>query len=177
MRDTKTDAQYWRRFLYGGCGGIRTPVGVTPNGFQDRLVMTASIRIHIISPKNKIIFRGPRPPCGGCSRWSRFAFAHLCCYSIFPVSTRNKNLRFCCDRSFAALIRFGGAKLAIRIHIISPKNKIIFRGPRPPCGGCSRWSRFAFAHLCRYSIFPVSTRNKNFRFCCGGAFSADNFCA
>ena len=30
----------------GGCGGIRTPVGVNPNGFQDRLVVTASIRIH-----------------------------------------------------------------------------------------------------------------------------------
>ena len=33
--------------LLGGCGGIRTPVGVNPNGFQDRLVMTASIRIRI----------------------------------------------------------------------------------------------------------------------------------
>ena len=32
------------------CGagrGIRTPVGFPPNGFQDRLVMTASIRLHI----------------------------------------------------------------------------------------------------------------------------------
>ena len=27
----------------GGAGGIRTHVAVTPNGFQDRLVMTASI--------------------------------------------------------------------------------------------------------------------------------------
>ena len=31
----------------GGGGGIRTPVGLHPNGFQDRLVMTASIRLHI----------------------------------------------------------------------------------------------------------------------------------
>lgn len=28
----------------GGSGGIRTPVGLHPNGFQDRLVVTASIR-------------------------------------------------------------------------------------------------------------------------------------
>ena len=32
----------------GGCG-IRTHVGVNPNGFQDRLVMTASIRLQIFS--------------------------------------------------------------------------------------------------------------------------------
>ena len=29
--------------FYGGGRGIRTPVGLRPNGFQDRLVMTASI--------------------------------------------------------------------------------------------------------------------------------------
>ena len=28
---------------YGAEGGIRTHVGVNPNGFQDRLVMTTSI--------------------------------------------------------------------------------------------------------------------------------------
>ena len=31
----------------GGGEGIRTPVGLHPNGFQDRLVMTASIRLQI----------------------------------------------------------------------------------------------------------------------------------
>ena len=31
------------RYFYGGGRGIRTPVGLHPNGFQDRLVMTASI--------------------------------------------------------------------------------------------------------------------------------------
>ena len=30
---------------HGGGGGIRTPVPVKANGFQDRLVMTASIRL------------------------------------------------------------------------------------------------------------------------------------
>ena len=35
--------------IFGGSGGIRTPVGFHPNGFQDRLVMTASIRFHIKS--------------------------------------------------------------------------------------------------------------------------------
>ena len=33
--------------LYRGGGrGIRTPVGLHPNGFQDRLVMTTSIALH-----------------------------------------------------------------------------------------------------------------------------------
>ena len=35
----------------GGGGGIRTPVGLHPNGFQDRLVVTASIRLHIFNCK------------------------------------------------------------------------------------------------------------------------------
>ena len=34
-------------FIYGGSRGIRTPVGLHPNGFQDRLVMTASICFRI----------------------------------------------------------------------------------------------------------------------------------
>ncbi len=32
--------------FYGGGEGIRTPVPLRANGFQDRLVMTASIRLH-----------------------------------------------------------------------------------------------------------------------------------
>ena len=35
-------------FLFGAGGGIRTPVGFHPNGFQDRLVMTASIFLRIV---------------------------------------------------------------------------------------------------------------------------------
>ena len=35
------------RFVGGG-RGIRTPVGFHPNGFQDRLVMTASIFLHVV---------------------------------------------------------------------------------------------------------------------------------
>ena len=35
------------RFLYGGGSGIRTHVGGSPNGFQDRLVMTTSISLRI----------------------------------------------------------------------------------------------------------------------------------
>ena len=35
-------------YVIGGAGrGIRTPVGLHPNGFQDRLVMTASIFLQI----------------------------------------------------------------------------------------------------------------------------------
>ena len=34
----------------GAAGGIRTPVGGRPNGFQDRLVMTSSILPHSENP-------------------------------------------------------------------------------------------------------------------------------
>ena len=34
----------------GGEGGIRTHVGLHPNGFQDRPVMTASVPLHIMTP-------------------------------------------------------------------------------------------------------------------------------
>ncbi len=34
-------------FCFGGGSGIRTHVGVSPNGFQDRLVMTASISLRV----------------------------------------------------------------------------------------------------------------------------------
>ncbi len=43
----KRQHDYVLPFVNGGCGGIRTPVGVNPNGFQDRLVVTASIRIQV----------------------------------------------------------------------------------------------------------------------------------
>lgn len=33
---------------YGGEEGIRTLVGLPPNGFQDRLVMTTSIPLRIV---------------------------------------------------------------------------------------------------------------------------------
>ena len=36
----------WATAAIGGSEGIRTPVGLHPNGFQDRLVMTTSIRFH-----------------------------------------------------------------------------------------------------------------------------------
>ena len=46
------------RSKFQGCGaggGIRTPVGFHPNGFQDRLVMTASIRLHAMQFFNAFI--------------------------------------------------------------------------------------------------------------------------
>ena len=36
------------RDLHGGEEGIRTLVGLPPNGFQDRLVMTTSIPLRIL---------------------------------------------------------------------------------------------------------------------------------
>lgn len=43
---------------YGGEGGIRTHVGLHPNGFQDRPVMTASVplqKVNLISVTNQIL--------------------------------------------------------------------------------------------------------------------------
>ncbi len=34
-------------YYTGGEGGIRTHVGLHPNGFQDRPVMTASVPLHV----------------------------------------------------------------------------------------------------------------------------------
>ena len=34
--------------IFGGEGGIRTHVGLHPNGFQDRPVVTASVPLHIL---------------------------------------------------------------------------------------------------------------------------------
>ena len=62
-------------FPNGGGGGIRTPVGLHPNGFQDRLVMTASIRLRVcvgtrgradsvIIPHEGMHIKRPRCACG-----------------------------------------------------------------------------------------------------------------
>ena len=47
-RKEKIPEAYASGILGGGGCGIRTHVGVNPNGFQDRLVMTASIALHKI---------------------------------------------------------------------------------------------------------------------------------
>ena len=43
-RILKEHSKLGYRLNFGGSEGIRTPVGFLPNGFQDRLVMTTSIR-------------------------------------------------------------------------------------------------------------------------------------
>ena len=43
-------------FLFGGGKGIRTLVGLRPNGFHDRLVMTASISLHIKPPAAVVLY-------------------------------------------------------------------------------------------------------------------------
>ena len=45
---TKRTSKKCLSVLLGGGRGIRTPVGFHPNGFQDRLVMTASIFLHVV---------------------------------------------------------------------------------------------------------------------------------
>ena len=47
----KSTNSLWRVFVQfpsGGGEGIRTPVPLQANGFQDRLVMTASIRLRML---------------------------------------------------------------------------------------------------------------------------------
>ena len=48
FRKNKTDKHFRLSVLLGGGRGIRTPVGFHPNGFQDRLVMTASIFLRVV---------------------------------------------------------------------------------------------------------------------------------
>ena len=45
---TKKERHVAVPFLFGAGRGIRTPVGLHPNGFQDRLVMTASIFLQYV---------------------------------------------------------------------------------------------------------------------------------
>ena len=45
---SRPNSDEFKRLLNGGGRGIRTPVGFHPNGFQDRLVMTASIFLHLV---------------------------------------------------------------------------------------------------------------------------------
>ena len=48
-KSTNSPVRGFVQFANGGSGGIRTPVGFHPNGFQDRLVVTASIHFQIFS--------------------------------------------------------------------------------------------------------------------------------
>ena len=47
MDNKKDRPQGGGLLAYGGGCGIRTHVGLRPNGFQDRLVMTASITLRV----------------------------------------------------------------------------------------------------------------------------------
>ncbi len=48
QKENSLEPQGFKRVSLGGGRGIRTPVGFHPNGFQDRLVMTASIFLHFV---------------------------------------------------------------------------------------------------------------------------------
>ena len=42
--------------MYGGGRGIRTPVTLPPNGFQDRPVMTTSVSLHGYFEKQQLYY-------------------------------------------------------------------------------------------------------------------------
>ena len=46
---------FWGAFCIGGGCGIRTHVGLLPNGFQDRLVMTTSITLRVFKYYNRFL--------------------------------------------------------------------------------------------------------------------------
>ena len=48
QKENSLEPQGFKRVSLGGGRGIRTPVGFHPNGFQDRLVMTASIFLRVV---------------------------------------------------------------------------------------------------------------------------------
>ena len=60
MNHTKQKSRRLRRqdFCFGGGCRIRTRVGLRPNGFQDRPVMTASVTLRI-APQSLAALRGP----------------------------------------------------------------------------------------------------------------------
>lgn len=80
----------------GGGGGIRTPVTLPPNGFQDRLVVTASIRLrgYIVifgCGHGRIIF--PLRPWFYYSDVSAFCKAILRCARIYARLRRSRGFR------------------------------------------------------------------------------------
>ena len=85
------EPQGFKRVALGGGEGIRTPVGLHPNGFQDRLVMTASIRLRdcgaFALPSYYIPFYLKNQPFG--ISFSFFALKSLCkirlCAKMFYI--------------------------------------------------------------------------------------------
>ena len=68
-------------FAFGGSGGIRTPVGLHPNGFQDRLVVTASIRFLASAIFSSSPLFQPFLLC----ILSRFLSIFFCFFCLFPL--------------------------------------------------------------------------------------------
>ncbi len=67
--------------VFGGSGGIRTPVGLHPNGFQDRLVVTASIRFLASAIFSSSPLFQPFLLC----ILSRFLSIFFCFFCLFPL--------------------------------------------------------------------------------------------
>ena len=82
IRKAKDPQTQCLRAFPGGDGGIRTHVGLHPNGFQDRLVMTASIqlRISILFLFSSTFARKTCKKCKDCNY--RKVCKTLCCKGL-----------------------------------------------------------------------------------------------
>ena len=74
----KKTQPFWLCFFVHGGKGIRTLVGVSPNGFQDRLVMTTSISLRIY----KAIRRGTPSSRVRCNNTTKKCFCQGLSYYI-----------------------------------------------------------------------------------------------
>ena len=95
------------QFSCGGEEGIRTLVGLPPNGFQDRLVMTASIPLRIVKKCVAVFVR--------LAKWSRFAAfgrqPEMCLRNLYGIMPAACGLPACgrlltCRFSIANAARF-----------------------------------------------------------------------
>jgi hypothetical protein len=89
--------------MYGGGRGIRTPVDLRPNGFQDRPVMTTSVSLHC---DNKTNFNTsiPKKSIGNELKNGKGGHAYLQCYDIAVAHIRTQHFRYHYSAVFLLII-------------------------------------------------------------------------
>ena len=87
---------------FGGAGGIRTHVPLRTNGFQDRLVMTTSIQLHVNNTHSILLYKRlffnskiqivPRRTKTTINRWRSLCTYIIVCQPISPISLSRSSL-------------------------------------------------------------------------------------